>query len=285
MACLTHNSRYSHLFRAVVNELRKENRIPVCKLRNMSRQCCTCNNVDNQILTTVVTDDTVKLINLKKIIDQIDRDKDSDPKLILSLNQLENFIKENRILDTNVLSTSIVDNEIKLCSQDSMMDIDPPLRTDTTKQTKPLNNGKFIYLPYKFDKKPDSDALLEVAKKLQRGRFISRNGYIASLEKEHNVCINMVTPKTTKKVKKTLEIAKAGIGNVSIHNRTDLPEVENGEWILVRQKKKTEDKSTTVDFETLLDDLANQWTSFLKIRKRKFDEESDEENEEHANKK
>ncbi|CAF3774182.1 unnamed protein product [Rotaria sp. Silwood1] len=289
MACVAHNSHYRHLFDAVVNELRKENRIPACKLRNMPRQCCTCNSLDNQTLTTVVIDDKNKLISLENLTDRIDRNEKSDPKLILSLNRLKNFIKENRILDINVLSTSTVDNEInhetKSEFEDSLMDIDSPLCNDKTKQAKPLKNGKFLFLPYKFENKPNTDTLLEVAKKLQRGRFIGRNGYIASLEKEYNVCINMITPKTTIQVKKTLENAKAAIGNVTIHNRTDLPEIENGEWILVRHKKETVDKSSTVDLETLIDDLTDRWSSFLTIRKRKFDEESDEENEEHVNKK
>ncbi|CAF3766548.1 unnamed protein product [Rotaria sordida] len=289
MACLAHNSYYRYLFHAVVNELRNENRIPTCKLRNISRQCCTCNNFDNQTLTTVVIDDKNKLISLENLIDQIDRDERSDPKLILSLNRLKNFIKEYRILDTNILSTLTVDNEIthetKSESEGSKMDIGSPLCTDKTKLTKPLKSGKFLFLPYKFENKSNTDASLEVAKKLQRGRFIGHNGYIASLEKQHNVCINMITPKTTTQVKRTLESAKLGIGNVPIHNRTDLSEIGNGEWILVRQKKKNRDKSNTVDFETLLDDLTDRWSIFLTIRKRKFDEESDEENEEHANKK
>ncbi|CAF2848858.1 unnamed protein product [Rotaria sp. Silwood2] len=289
MACLAHNPHYRSFFHAVVNELRNEKCMPVSILRNIPRQCCTCNNLDNETLINVLIDDKDKLINLKKLIDQIDRDKKTNPKLVLSLNRLENIIKKYRILDSNLLSTSTVDNHVSKLHDDSSeseddhrMDIGRRriISRKRTKSPKPLKNGEFLFLPYKFDNKPKLRLALDSAKKKQRGRFIGRNGYISSLEKDHHVCINMITSKTTEQIKKTLENAKAGVGNVKIHNQKDLSEQQDGEWILVRQKKD-EKQANTIDFETLLDELTNRWESFLTIQKRKREDE----NEEYPNKK
>ncbi|CAF1121999.1 unnamed protein product [Rotaria sordida] len=285
MACLVHNSRYRSLFHAVINELRNEKRMPASILRTMPRQCCTCNNVDNQTLINVLIDDKDKLINLKNLINQIDRDKKSNPKLVLSLNLLENIIKENRILDSKLLSTSTVDNHISKLDDDNdsskseddhRMDIGRRrISRKRTKSPKPLKDGKFLFLPYKFENKSDFSLSVDASKTKQRGRFIGRNGYITSLEKQHHVCINMITSKTTEQVTKTLKNAKAGIGNIKIHNLQDLSKQDDGEWILVRQKKG-ENQTNTVDIETLLDELTNRWESFFNIQKRKHEDEEEE---------
>ncbi|CAF2875877.1 unnamed protein product [Rotaria sp. Silwood2] len=283
MACIVHNSRYRCLFHGVVNELRNEKRIPVTILRNMPRQCCTCNNLDNQTLISVVIDDTEKLISLKNLIDKINRDKKDNPKLILPLNRLENFIQENRVLASNLLSTSIIDNETNK-SHNSLSESQENLSIDTgrrkfrkqIKPPKPLQNGRFLFLPYKFETQPRIDVESEVVKKLQRGRFIGRNGYIASLEEKYNVYINMITPETTAQIRKTLENAKAGKEAVTIHNRIDLSEGEDGEWILVRPKK-CEKQANTIDFEALLDELTNRWKNFPIKREHKNEMESEEE--------
>ncbi|CAF3692714.1 unnamed protein product [Rotaria sp. Silwood1] len=284
MTCLAHNLRYRSLFHAVINELRNEKCISAPILRSMPRQCCTCNNLDNETLINVVIDDKDKFINLKKLINQIDRDKNINSKLSLSLNRLENIIKTNRILDSNLLSTSTVDNHINKCHDDSTesdddvrMDIDRrrKISRKRTKSPKPLKNGEFLFLPCKFDNNPQFTLAPETAKEKQRGRFIGRNGYIESLEKEHHVYINMITFKTTEQIKKTLKNAKAGVGNVKIHNQKDLSEEQDGEWILIRQKK-IEKLANTNDFQTILDELTNRWNSFLKIKKRKREDENDE---------
>ncbi|CAF1283872.1 unnamed protein product [Rotaria sordida] len=267
MACLVHHSRYRCLFHAVVNELRNEKRIPVPILRNMAHQCCTCSNLDNQTLISVVIDDKDKLINLQKLIDQIHRDKKDNPKFILSLNLLENFIKENRVSDSNLLSTSTIDTGI-------------PIFLKINKPPKPFKNGKFLFLSYKFEIKPSIHVPLEAIKQSQRGRFIGRKGYITSLEEQYNVCISMITPKTTAQVIKTLENAKAGKGSVTIHNRIDLSEGEDGEWILVRPKK-SEKQVNTIDFAALLDELINRWKSSAI----KYEHKKEVENEESQNKK
>ncbi|CAF0846819.1 unnamed protein product [Rotaria sp. Silwood1] len=289
MACLVHNSRYRCLFHAVVNELRNEKHIPVTILRNMPRQCCTCNNLDNQTLISVTIDDKDKLIKLKKLIDQIDRDKKDNPKLILSLNRLENFIKENRVLDSNLSSASTIDNEtdrphnsLSETQENLTMNTKRPIFRKQTKPSKPFKNGRFLFLSYKFDIKPSNDVALEAVKKSQRGRFIGRHGYIALLEEQYNVHINMITPETSAQITKTLENAKAQQGSVTIHNRIDLSEGDEGEWILVRPKI-CEKQADTVDYEVLLDELTNRWKSFSINQNHKIEVKNDEELEESPN--
>ncbi len=277
MACLVHNSRYRSLFHAVVNELRHENRTPLSILRNMPRKCCTCTDIDKLTLISVLTHDKEILRNLEKLIDQINQDKKNNPKLVLALNRLENFIKENR---GPVPTISTTDVEMRDCMSESGDDISMDIkRLIVRKQEKPpktLKNGTFLFLPYKFADEPNSSVLLAVAKKLQRGRFLGRNKYIKTTEKQHNVFINMITSKTTEQIKLTLKNARAGIGNVTIHNKEDLSE-DGGEWILVRQKKNA-DQTNTTDFEALLSELKDRWDSFLKVQKRKskFDDDDDE---------
>jgi hypothetical protein len=279
MACLVHNPHYRSLFHAVVNELRNEKRTSVHILRNMPNKCCTCKDSDKLTLRSVLIHDTDKLINLKKLYDQIERDKQGNPKLVLSFNRLENFIKENRGIESIVSLT--IDRQ-RSSSNDSSSESGSRSPMDTgrpifgKKAKKPLKNGTFLFLPYKFDDKPTDDSLLVVAKNLQRGRFIGRNRYIASLEKQHNVCVNMITSKTTEQIARTLQNAKAGIGNVKIHNQNDVSKEENGEWILVRQKKEMGKQADTTDFEELLDELKNRWDRFLKIKKRKNDGTSED---------
>jgi hypothetical protein len=212
------------------------------------------------------------LKKLQNLINRINQDKKTNPKLVLSLNRLENFIKENR---SSVLQTSTSDIDMRE-TRHSFSEFEDETRMDTRKRIpikqkkpiKPLKNGTFLFLPYKFEDKPKSYILMKSAKKLQCGRFIGRNKYIASLEQQHNVCINMITLTTTEQIKQTLSNARAEIGNVKIHNQKDLTEIEDGEWILVRQKKG-ENQENTTDFEALLDELKNRWDSFLKLQKRK----------------
>ncbi|CAF3455860.1 unnamed protein product [Rotaria sp. Silwood2] len=272
MACLAHNSRYRSLFHAVVNELRQQNRIPVCKLRNMPRQCCTCNDVGQQTSNSVSIDRKNKLMKLKILTDQIDRDKTNDSKLLLSLYRFKKIRKKNRISHKYVLSSSTVDKPIRKLDHDSS-DLEEKQsmhtrrcmlrRNRSSNSPKALKNGRFLYLPYKLANERKLDSLNEAAKKVQRSRFIGRDGYIASLEKEHSVYINMITLKTTKQIIKTLKNAKAGTGRVIIHNEEDLSEVEDGEWIFVRPRK-CKGKGNKVDFDSIMDELTLRWDWFLK---------------------
>ncbi|CAF4878436.1 unnamed protein product [Rotaria sp. Silwood1] len=129
---------------------------------------------------------------------------------------------------------------------------------------------------------PNNDVALEAVKKSQRGRFIGRHGYIALLEEQYNVHINMITPETSAQITKTLENAKAQQGSVTIHNRIDLSEGDEGEWILVRPKI-CEKQADTVDYEVLLDELTNRWKSFSINQNHKIEVKNDEELEESPN--
>ena len=282
MACLVHNTHYRSLFHAVVNELRKENRIPVSTLRNMPRQCCTCNKLDNQTRIDIVIDDKDKLIHLKNLINQIDRHKQQNSELIFSLNRLESFIQDNRKSYSNALSTSTVNNFPLDSEQSLTMNTEELISKCKIQLPKSLRNGRFLFLPYKFERKPRSANLLRKAKRLQRGRFIGRNEYIKSLESQYDVIISMVTPETSVQMKTTLSNAEAGIGNVKIHNQNDLAEGEDGEWIFIR-RKKSDDQTNTFNFEALMDELKHRWDNFLKINQRQHQGKNDEYPNQNAN--
>jgi hypothetical protein len=274
MTCLVHNPRYRSLFHAVVNELRNEKRTPVPMLRNMPNKCCTCNNTDKLTLISVLIHDQNNLKNLQNLINQINRDKKTNPKLVLSLNRLENFIKENRD-STPIPSTVDIDVDethysFSESDGDAPMNIRKRISRKQKKRTRPLKNGIFLFLSYKCEDIPKSDT-----KKLQRGRFLGRNKYIVFIEKQHDVRINMITATTTEQIKLTLTNAKAGIGNVKIHKQEDLKEGEDGEWILIRQKK-SKDPTTPTDFEAVLNELKKRWDSFLNVKKRKIEIDDDE---------
>jgi hypothetical protein len=232
------------------------------------------------MLISVLIHDNYNLKNLQNLIDQINRDKTTNPLLVLSLNRLENFIKENRGPAPEISEPKLDIYTRKNRHFDTRMDTGKRISKQQKEPPKPLKSGTFVFLPYKFEEQPKSIILLVNAKKLQRGRFIGRNKYLASIEKQHNVYINMLTITTTEQIRHTLNNAKAGIGNVKIHNQEDLTDKEDGEWILVRQKKN-EDQTNTTDFEALLNELKNRWDSFLNVQKRK----SERDHNEHRNKK
>jgi hypothetical protein len=298
MTCLVHDTHYRSLFHAVVNELRNENRTPVSILRSMPHKCCTCNDIDTITLISVLIHDKDQLIKLKNLINRIEQEKESNPKLVLALNLLENFIKENRgpvpePVD-NKMEEGHVSNHCETSSS-FLSDSEDNVRMNTrkpkqkTKQSnkppKPIKNGTFLFLPYQFENEEGSNESLIAAKTLQRGRFIGRNGNIPELENAHDARINMITSKTTEQVTKALEKAKSETGKVIIHNRKDIVEGEDGEWILIRPKKSPHQNKTetTTDFTALLDDLTSRWKTCLKMKKRQH--VADDEDEEQSNKK
>ncbi|UJR08967.1 hypothetical protein I4U23_013218 [Adineta vaga] len=277
MTCLVHNPRYRSLFHSVINDLRNEDYVSTSTLRTMPRKCCTCHDADNLTLKSLLINDRDKLINLKKLADQIDHDKQDNPVLVLALNRLENIIKENRIQSSPTLNRRYSSSSSNSDDRDHM-DTNKRLAKKKKNQPKPLKNGIFLFLPYNFEVNGNSDTSLQKRKEQQRGRLISRTGYIAALEKQNNVCINMITSSTTKQVTKTLENAKEGIGNVKIHDAKNLPDTNDGEWLLIRPKKSAK-KEETIDYESVLNDLQDRWETFLTIKKRK-----NEDNHEHRRK-
>lgn len=278
MTCLVHNARYRSLFHSVVNELRRENRTSALILRNMPRQCCTCQDVEKLTSTSVDIPDKETLKNLKNLTDQIDRDKQKDSKLVLALNRLENFIKENRGPEPTPVPTVVENRRSPMSSDDDdddddssyEMEVDEETVSKPKKPAKPLKTGIFLYLPYQFEQPFESPVSLQVAQTLQRGRFLGRHKYIQTVEEERDIQINLITPNTSEQIKRTLENAKADIGNVKIHNKEEVSSEQDGEWILVRQKKDAE----PVDLTVVLEELKNRWNGFFKIQKRKH--ESDE---------
>jgi hypothetical protein len=345
MSCLAHDKRFRSLFHNIINELRNENRTPASIIRTMPSKCCTCNDESKETIEPVVMKEENQLIKLKNLIERVNREKQSNSKLILSLNRFEHLIEENRSsapVPSEIVSvhnrekvsalsddsTSSADYEeqavVSSSSDDSCSSSDSeddlprkhqtkPIKVvfksssctssspDVTpmevskpsvrsgKKQKPIKNGTFLFLPYTFEGKAarnKTDSLLEVAKKLQRSRFIGRNGHAGMLEKQYDVRINMITPKTSKQVTEALEKAKQGLENLTIRNRKEsmiLSEKQEGEWVLVRSKKPL-NQTNTADIDQLLDDLTNRWETCLQIKKRKCDEADNSDDSNHKRK-
>lgn len=284
MNCIVHNPQYRNLFHAVVNELRQEQRMASVALRTMPRQCCTCENNDDQTTMNILIDDADNLKNFKSLNDRIDQDKADNPNLVRSLNRLKDYIGKNR---TSITATDAPLNNGDIYQRlsssasvdDSKMEITKVKRKRKTKSVKPLKDGVFLYLPYVNNTKMQLTTSDIDMQRLQRGRFIGQKGYIATIGAGKNAHINMITSTTSNQIKKTLEKAKAGAGKVKIHNKDDLPKEENGEWIFIAPKSH-KDKAKPVDFETLLSEIMDRWEWTMKIVKRKAPVDSDDDDEE-----
>ena len=270
MTCLVHNPRYRSLFHGVINDFRNEKRIPVPALRSMPNSCCTCENINTLTLVSVLLHETDTLKKLTRLDEQIRRDRITNPKLVLAYNRLENYIKENRQPAAIIRQTSSSSNE------GSSENTDIRRAKKPKKSPKTLKKGVFLYLPYVFEDRLNSDEL-QSAKQLKRGRFFGREKYLASLEKEHDVSINMITSSTSEQITVTLEHAKAGLGNVSIHNPNDLSN-EEGEWIFIGPGKE-HDKNEEIDFNSVIKELKTRWHGFLTKKRRNND--CDEEKQPH----
>ncbi|CAF1162875.1 unnamed protein product [Adineta steineri] len=302
MSCLTHDKRFCSIFHNIINELRKENRTPLSILRTMPRKCCTCND---EIIKHAIVKDKNKLDILKNLIERINREKQPNPKLILSLVRFQNLIEENRtplaVLPVEE-KTTIDESHPDSTSSSFKTQIKPikihwdlsssskdttPMETSKSavirkqdkkcsKRSKSIKCGTFLFLPYTFEGKTarkKSDSLVDVAKVLQRNRFIGPDGHVAILEKQYDVRINMITPKTSEQITDALENAKKGLENLTIHNQNksiEMSKQKEGEWVLVRPKKP-KDQINTADFEKVLDDLTDRWERSLKVEKRKCD--------------
>jgi hypothetical protein len=336
MSCLAHDKRFRSSFHGVINELRNEKCMSVSILRAMPNRCCTCHDENKEIVEPVIMKEQHQFMKLNNLIERVNREKQINPKLILSLNRFENLIEENRgsvsVLSESLSvkkqkqsslsfddSSSSSDSEqeslsVKKQKQSSSSDDDSsssssssdaediipmeisktPIRygkkryQKTKKQnqkikkiSKPIKNGTFLFLPYtregKTERKTSNSSLLDVAKQLQRNRFIGRNGRIAVLEKQYDVRINMITQKTSAQVTEALENAKKGLDKLKIHDNKksmEISEKQEGEWVLIRSKKP-QNQTNTDDIEQLVDELTSQWESCLNIRKRKNDESDD----------
>ncbi|CAF4461701.1 unnamed protein product, partial [Rotaria magnacalcarata] len=54
MSCLVHDKGFRSSFHGVINELRNEARTPVSILQTMPRQCCKCNDENQQTVEPAV---------------------------------------------------------------------------------------------------------------------------------------------------------------------------------------------------------------------------------------
>jgi hypothetical protein len=302
MSCLAHDKRFRSSFHNIINELRNEKRMPVSILRIIPSKCCTCHEENKEPIEPVIMKEENQFVKLTNLIERVNREKQTNPKLILSLNRFENLIDKNRVSAPVLSESSAVQkqNESNSSSADSSSSSDseditpmeiskPPVRyrkkqkQKVQKPPKPIKNGTFLFLPYAREGKTgrkESNSLIDVAKTLQLSRFIGRNGHIAVLEKQYGVRINIITPKTSEQVTKALENAKNGLDKLTIHNKKTsmtMAEKQEGEWVLIRSKKP-QNQTNTTDIEQLLDDLTNQWETCLKIRKRKSDEADNSDN-------
>jgi hypothetical protein len=209
-------------------------------------------------------------------------------KLISSFNRFAITIDENRGPAPVLAESLSVQKQEESCSSDdediTPMEISKPSVRYRKKQnqkiqkpSKPIKNGTFLFLPYPHEAKTgrkNSNSLFDVAKTLQRSRFINPKGHIGVLEKQYGVRINMITPKTSQQITEALENAKKGLDQLTIHNSKKsltMSEQQEGEWVLIRAKKPAHQTDAT-DIEQLLDELTNRWETCMNIRKRGNDE-------------
>ena len=294
MSCLAHDKRFRSSFHNIINELRNEKRMPVDILRTLPNKCCTCNDENKETTESVIMKEENQLMKLNDLIERVNREKQMNSKLYSSLNRFENLIEKYRGPASQSIELKSVPTPKNLRRPRLFKDSSSSDSEDSTsmeisetpagrkkqqnqKISKSIKNGTFLFLPYANEdkmKRKHSDPLLDVAKKLQRDRFIARDGHISQLEKQYNVRINMITNKTSENVTEALERAKKGLENLTIRNKNKavvLAEKQEGEWVLVRSKKPP-NQTNIDDFEQALDDLTNRWESCLTIKKRKGDE-------------
>jgi hypothetical protein len=70
--------------------------MPVEIIRTMPNKCCTCNDENKETIEPVIMKEENQFIKLKDLIERVNREKQTNPKLILSLNRFENLINEHR---------------------------------------------------------------------------------------------------------------------------------------------------------------------------------------------
>ncbi|CAF2196477.1 unnamed protein product [Rotaria magnacalcarata] len=275
MSCLVHDKRFRSSFHSVINELRNEARTPVSILQTMPRQCCKCNDENQQTVEPAVMKEQNELPKLKQLIERINRENQTNPKLVLSLNLLISFIEKNRsptLVSSKQNSSSSSNSDSSTGSEDnSPMDVSRPIFTrggkpgrktlkpnrNTPKSFEKIKSGTFVFLPYvgQVKKKEKHKSCYEIlANHLQLQRFMSRNGHIPQLEKQYG-----------------------GFENLKIHNHLETiqnAEQKLGEWVLIRSKK-TQKETKPADVQQALEDLMNRWESCLKVEKRERDDDSD----------
>ncbi|CAF1427467.1 unnamed protein product [Rotaria magnacalcarata] len=231
---------------SVINELQNEARTPVSILQTMPRQCCKCNDENQQTVEPAVMKEQNELPKLKQLIERINRENQTNPKLVLSLNLLISFIEKNRsptLVSSKQNSSSSSNSDSSTGSEDnSPMDVSRPIFT---------RGGK----PGRKTLKPSRKTPRSL-EKIKCGTFVFCH---------------------TKNVTEALDNAMKGFENLKIHNHLETiqnAEQKLGEGVLIRSKKPQKE-TKSADVQQALEDLMNRWESCLKVEKRERDDDSD----------
>ena len=116
MSCLVHDKRFRSSFHSIINELRNEKRMPLSIIQTMPRKCCSCNDETKDIIESLVIKEENQFIHLKHLIERINREKQANPKLILSLYRLQNLIEKYQFSDPVLLKSSSIEKQKHLSS-------------------------------------------------------------------------------------------------------------------------------------------------------------------------
>ena len=294
MSCLAHNKRFRSSFHSIINELYKEQRLPVDILRTMPRRCCTCQKSEDTVLEpSKLEEGDASMRKLGQLNEQVYGVAEVKDKLIQSLVRFNHLIHANRNppLSTGVKSEaapeetspamSIGEDSSSSSSSPEAPRKKKPQKRKHAKRSKPIKSGVFVYLPYLAKSTTQGNKpgyLMDVARKMQLSRFLGCNGHLAVLEKQYNARLNIITAKTSKEISAALENAKKGLEQLTIHKAEEslaLSAKQNGEWVLVRPKQNPK-SSRTSDIDQLLNELTNRWEKCLNIEKRSHSDSSEE---------
>lgn len=241
----------------------------------------------------VMIKDDHQIAKLKDLIERIEREKDLNPKLILSFNRFVRLIEQNRGAVVVVKPQVSAEkpkrmNSVSDLDDDDRMDtsrsgIRPAKKSIKTKKSKPVTNGTFVFLPYKSDGKnseENADSYLILARNLQRNGFVGRRGAGVVLANKYGVKISMINTKTSDSVTQALENAKKGFDQLTIHDKKQtlpLSETQAGEWVLI-QPKKSSKRSKNLKMDKVVDDLIDRWGKSFRISKRPVDDDDEDSN-------
>lgn len=295
MPCLAHDRRFASVFQAIINVLRKEERIPSQILRSMARRCCMCKENETEQMTLVPMNDTDdhQWMKTQNIYERLKKIEPNDNQLIRSFNRLEQIIRENRATKPMIVDEPVAkpiqnrnrkrylrgqSNSSMDSSSDRMSEGKEKIQEKKKRKRRPkqIKTGSFVFLPYSPQPSGNrntgrNDPLLVVAQFDQVRRFLGRGGHFAQMQQQYGVRLNMITPKTSSKVTEALENAQNHLAQLTIHNPPDASANGAGIWVLIRPKKGPKKSDSTLDMKPVVEDLINRWSASLNIAKRPND--------------
>lgn len=294
MSCLAHDKRYRSALHSIINELRKENRTSPSVLRSMPKTCCTCTDEEKDSTDAVMIKDDHQIAKLKDLIERIEREKDTDIKLIFSFNRFVRLIEQTRSAAVVITPQASVAkpermHSISASDDDDRMDTSrlrfrrTKKAPTTAKKSKPVKNGTFVFLPYKSDGKSSEenpDIYVTLARTMQRKQFIGRRGPATLLANKYGVKINMINTKTSESIAQALENAKKGFDRLVIHDKDQTlasSRSQSGEWVLI-QPKQSSKRNKNLDMDKIVDDLVDRWGKSCRISKRPVEEDEEDSN-------